>query len=296
MSEILYDIIPIEIISIIAMLSLFMTLYYGFDTPLAIHKSIKIPLIFKIENNKLKVISIIGYRVLKDFEYQLSEYFKIHKNSENHIISLFYKQSAWSDNELYRFLDDLEQYAVWNILFYFHHGNQKTLRKKGLCIIDYDDYPEELRDNFLLKFHHDEREKWADIHRKIGDKVSEDYYAFKFIDKSNLIVKDKGKKHLEIKSKFGSIILNHNIYSLTVAYFSIKNLTPIKLDFHQRENKNTYAYCIHLNLTVNFTRHAALNSKYEDYIEWINDFIIHLDSFDWEKFLEFKVNEKILQL
>ncbi len=63
MSEILYDIIPIEIISIIAMLSLFMTLYYGFDTPLAIHKSIKIPLIFKIENNKLKVISIIGYRV-----------------------------------------------------------------------------------------------------------------------------------------------------------------------------------------------------------------------------------------
>lgn len=302
MSNIFSDFIPhgtelYVFIIIITVSLLFITIYYGFATPIAIHKTITIPLIFKIENNKLKIIAIEGYRIQKDFEYQLSEYFKIYTNSEKHIISLFSKQLPYGyDNELVRFLNDLAQYAIWDILYYFHSSNQKVLRKKGLYKIDYEDYPEELRDNFLLKFHHDEREKWAEIHRHKGESVYEEYYVFKFISKSDIIVEDKLKKHFEIKSEFGSISLNHSRYSLPVSYYSIKNLTPIKLDFLHRENKNTHSFCIYLNLTVNFNRLANLRPKYEDYIEWINDFIIHLDSYDWEKFLEFIINEKILQL
>lgn len=176
-----YDFNISIIITILTVVLLIILLFFGFDIPLTIYRTIKIPLIFKIENEKLKIIAIEGYRILKDLEYKLSQYFEEFKDSEKHIASLFTKYSSWDDDELSHFINDLMQYIVWDIFLYFHHSNQKVLRKENLYHIDYDAYPDELKDNFLLSFHHDEREKWAEIHRKRGDKVSEDYYKLKFI-------------------------------------------------------------------------------------------------------------------
>lgn len=89
-------------------------------------------------------------------------------------------------------------------------------------------------------------------------------------------------------------MINMSHQSLPVDFYSIKNLTSIKLDFLPR-NKSTFAYLIHIDISVRFSKFSSFYSRYEDYIEWINDFIIHLDSFDWNKYLEYQIRDKILR-
>jgi len=284
-------------IILITTLFFFITIYYGFDIPISIYKTINIPLIFKIENKNLKVVAIPGYTILNDIEYELDEYFKKNKKAEHQIVSLFTEESPWAwDTELGQFLSDLGQFAIWDIFHHFHHSNQKTLRKKSLYEVDYVDYPNNLKNNFLLKFNHDSRKEWAREERNKGVEVSENYYTFKFIEKTSLIIEEDTKNILKIKSNFGRIEFSHNRFSLPVEYQSIQNLTPIKLDFYNSVGGNTFDFNIDLNISVSFTRFANLRSGYEDYIEWLNDFISEFESYDWEKFIDSVIIEKILKL
>ena len=183
---------------------------------------------------------------------------------------------------------------IWQIIHYFHFSNQKTLRYANLYVTDYDNYPEQLRNNFLIKNLHDEREKWADNLRKQGHKVAEDYYQFKFLEKEafKLSESDWAMGQYIFTSKYGNLEIRYQIYSLLAQDSIISNLLNEKVDFRSRD---IHAYNIDIKLVVIFSKLSSLYMHFDRYIEWLNDFIEHFLEFDWNRYLENKTTELILR-